>query len=631
MPDFISTINGNVKYIYLFLVVPIIMFQVFFTPPFQTPDSPNNFDRAYQVSRGLVIGRKLNGVSGGSLNSNIISTESLFSYIPFHYNHKLTSNVLSKAELYRWRTNDKTHHEFSSFPNTSVYPPFAYLPQAFAIDIGRLLNLTILNTYRLALLFVSICAIFITYKALSLNSRITPAIFATASLPMVTCLYAAMEADALLISIGFFFAAFMAGRLDDDAPRKHDIIYASLMILFLALQKPPYIGLTLLLFSPGLVVANSYGFLKRFALAISIVTAVLVWIIYAKITAWVNIDPSHKSLASHLIYIITHPLAFSSMFVNTIASQYSTYYHQMIGVLGWLDAPFPSTYYMLAGAALIVASLLSLAPIKLTDWFILLISILSSVGMVFVALYADWSNVKSTIIQGVQGRYFLPLLPLSFMLLYPNVSSSCLIKKLNSILSFASSKSSMRAFIISPFLIAEYSFLYLLFPLITFIYSAGVIIDRYYLYREQVPSVTIKTSNADQRAIPISQGESINLLLRAPSAPYGASHLKVIDVLMATYSGTANGTITLRACINNECSKSAIDVDNQKDNSYFKFKLDRELSVNSGSKINIMITKQNGYKPAAIWLWRKRGPLVMRLSIDNKVIDNMSPRIRFIY
>ena len=102
MSDFISITNKNIKFIYLFLVVPIIMFQVFFTPPFQTPDSPNNFDRAYQVSNGLLIGRKLNSVSGGYLNNNIISTESVFGYIPFHYNHKITSNVLSKAGRFQF-------------------------------------------------------------------------------------------------------------------------------------------------------------------------------------------------------------------------------------------------------------------------------------------------------------------------------------------------------------------------------------------------------------------------------------------------------------------------------------------------------------------------------------------------
>jgi uncharacterized membrane protein len=631
MSDFISITNKNIKFIYLFLVVPIIMFQVFFTPPFQTPDSPNNFDRAYQVSNGLLIGRKLNSVSGGYLNNNIISTESVFGYIPFHYNHKITSNVLSKADLYRWNNNGKRQYTFSSFPNTSVYPPFAYLPQACAIGIGRLLDLSILHTYRLALLFVSLCAIFITYKALSLNSRITPAIFAAASLPMVTCLYAAMEADALLISIGFLLAAFMASKISDNEYHSSNIIYVSLMILFLALQKPPYIGLILLLFAPGLIVSNSYGFMKRLGFSIAITAIVAEWIVYAKSTAWINIDPSHKSLLLHLVYIITHPVTFITIFLRTIDSQSLIYYHQLVGVLGWLDAPLPGKYYLIAAAAFFVAAALSSAKLKLTDWMFLLLSVSSSAIMVFIALYADWSPVKSTIIQGVQGRYFLPLLPLSFMLLYPAIHSFYYINKRNGFLGLASIKSPIYSAIFASVRVALYSFLYFLFPLITFVYTAGVIIDRYYLIQTQAPSVTIKTSNIGQQPIPIPQGESVNIILRAPSAPYGASQLKGIDVLMATYSGTANGIVTLRACNSDKCAHSTLSVDNQKDNSYFNFLLNRKLAVHAGDNINIRITHVNGSNPVAIWLWRRIGSFIEQLSVGNKNIKNMSPRITLTY
>jgi len=634
MATFITTTNNNVRFIYLLSVLPIIIFQVFFTPPFQTPDSPNNFDRAYQVSNGILIGALDNNISGGYLNSNIISTESLFNYIPFHYNNKITANVIDKARLYAWENKDKNKKKyiFSSFPNTSVYPPLAYLPQAGAIDIGRLLDLSILQTYRLSLLFVSLCAVFFTYYALNFNSSITPAIFASATLPMVTCLYAAMESDALLISIGFLLAAFMARRTTDNDYHKSNIIYASIMITFLALQKPPYIGLVLLLFIPGFVVSKSYGLMKRIGFSVVIIAIVTAWITYAKSTAWVNIDPSHQSLISHVIYIITHPAIFITIFLKTIDSQYQSYYHQLIGVLGRLDAPFSGEYYVIAGAALILAATLSSARLKLTDWVFLLLSVLSSAIMIFIALYADWSPVKSTMIEGVQGRYFLPMLPLSFMLLYPATHYFYYLKKRNNFFCWTTaSKQSTYATVFIYVRAASYSFLYFLFPLITFIYTAGVIIDRYYLINTQSPSVTIKTSSVGQIPIPIFQGESVSLTLRAPSAPYGASQLKGINVLMATYSGTANGTVNLRACDSDTCTHSSLNIANQKDNSYFNFLLNKILVVHAGENINIIITHANGSKPIAIWLWRKNGSVVEQTSVGNKNIKGMSPRIILTY
>ena len=43
--------------------------------------------------------------------------------------------------------------------------------------------------------------------------------------------------------------------------------------------------------------------------------------------------------------------------------------------------------------------------------------ILCSVGMVFVSMFISWTPRESVEIFGIQGRYFLPLLPLAILLL----------------------------------------------------------------------------------------------------------------------------------------------------------------------------------------------------------------------
>lgn len=48
---------------------------------------------------------------------------------------------------------------------------------------------------------------------------------------------------------------------------------------------------------------------------------------------------------------------------------------------------------------------------------IILLIILAIVGLVFTSLYIQWTKPGETAIAGVQGRYFIPILPLALLLL----------------------------------------------------------------------------------------------------------------------------------------------------------------------------------------------------------------------
>lgn len=48
---------------------------------------------------------------------------------------------------------------------------------------------------------------------------------------------------------------------------------------------------------------------------------------------------------------------------------------------------------------------------------IIALIILAIVGLVFTSLYIQWTETEEVTIKGVQGRYFLPVLPLILLLL----------------------------------------------------------------------------------------------------------------------------------------------------------------------------------------------------------------------
>jgi hypothetical protein len=55
-------------------------------------------------------------------------------------------------------------------------------------------------------------------------------------------------------------------------------------------------------------------------------------------------------------------------------------------------------------------------------WFTLMvvIGVISSAGLIFAALYLGWTPVGAPVVEGVQGRYFLPLLA-ALVLVCPRV------------------------------------------------------------------------------------------------------------------------------------------------------------------------------------------------------------------
>jgi uncharacterized membrane protein len=88
---------------------------------------------------------------------------------------------------------------------------------------------------------------------------------------------------------------------------------------------------------------------------------------------------------------------------------------QTVGVLGWLDTPLPEPFYRLAWGLLLAAMLVD--PFRQarvavgTRLLYLAVFVLTFTG-VLLALYLAWSEVGAVNVGSVQGRYFVPLIPL---------------------------------------------------------------------------------------------------------------------------------------------------------------------------------------------------------------------------
>ncbi|MGK8797795.1 DUF2142 domain-containing protein [Burkholderia cenocepacia] len=389
------------------------------TPPFQTPDAVNHFYRATQVSAGRWMGERYPGTSGGAIDSGAIEFAGLFNPIIFHPGTKVDGRLLEQAASIRWSGLARQ----AEFPNTAIYPPYAYLPQAAAIGIGRGVRLTVQRTYMLACLFGLIASTGLTFWAIRMGRATAFPIFVIALLPMTSMIFASVSQETLVFPAIFLLIAYLE-RLAESSRRidaRALVIIGAVLVLSIS-ARPPYAGLLLLLFRPGLRFDDhGFGLLRRITacIAIGVIAMAASWIFGS--AAWAPVPPP-RSVGGQLAYLIGNPAEIVRIAVATMREHLSFYCQSFVGILGWLNVHLGRGYYvaaawMLGLAAAVAAITPGVAIRSVSDRSLLLLSVLACGGMIFGSLYLTWTPLHAPVVEGVQGRYFVPLAPLLLMAL----------------------------------------------------------------------------------------------------------------------------------------------------------------------------------------------------------------------
>ena len=385
------------------------------TPPFQVPDEQEHFHRAYQLSELQLRGTMVGGRAGGVLPSSLIEmSEAFLGTRAIHAERQITAQPLRDTWLAFGRPLDPDRREFVDFTSTAFYSPMGYLPQAIAIAGGRWARAGPLALLYLARLTNALVAV----ALLSWSVRLMPigreAVMVAGLLPMAVFEYASAAPDAAVISTAFLFTTVaLRAQLRGDWTAD-EIAIAAVSGLVFCSQKPVYAPLLLL----GLPSALTGKRRKRILLANSVILVVglgatAFWIHFALSK---DIAPlPGMSIADQRAYITAHPLGYFKVIAHSIWHYRIFYFKSLIGVLGWLTIYLPKIVYVLAASALLLSILTEPAdvprlPTLAVVWNIFLL--IASVLLIMTSIYLIFEYVASSTVEGVQGRYFIPLLPL---------------------------------------------------------------------------------------------------------------------------------------------------------------------------------------------------------------------------
>jgi uncharacterized membrane protein len=410
----------------IFLLIGLFFGIVFIilTPPFQVADESTHFWKAYENSEFKNFGTMMNGVNGDFLPASLSYTiYQLKDDIPFHSWKKYDIEKTFSFLNYPLTPDEKSYQ-----PVLGVYAPVAYAPQIIAISLGKLLNWSPLALMYLGRLFNFCAWLFLIYLAIQITPVGKWVFMALALTPMSLFQAASVSQDAFIngiafLSIGFFL--FLILDKNKKVITSRDMLILCVFIVFLSLSKQIYssIGLLFLLI-PLNKFRNTKDFILKLCFLVGLIMIVNISWQYLTRDLLRDVVVGYGYNLEDQIFFITHnPINFSIIFINTLFNNGSLYLTSFIGNLGWLDTVLPDYIYILGFGVLFFISIvdndddkqLSLRH-KVLFCFIIIASILG----IFIAQYLIFNPVGAKIIIGPVGRYFIPISPLLFLLLYNN-------------------------------------------------------------------------------------------------------------------------------------------------------------------------------------------------------------------
>ncbi len=399
----------------LILIVGLLL--VFLTPFGAGTDEDTHLGRIWEISNGALV------------PNQYLSTGAHYPFAFYQISYRQDVN-LTPVTWDAWKEQMSIHIDWDNFithiTRTRYFPTF-YLPQAVILGVmGRLLDLPVgIFYYAIRLSYL------LTYALLCyLAIRIVPIgkwlMGLVCVLPMSLFGATAITPDAVMNGTAFLFIAWILAlnrpERKDTFTRKEWFITV-LLVLAVCTLKPNCFPLLLILF---LVPRAKLGpkpwlaaFLALTALAVLVVG--LGWNILTASELVTTPGADTYSVSEQLKGVLAEPLRFLSALGQTAFLRAPEYLVDLIGESGYGYWPLPALVYWIAPILLLLAVLSDSHKELFTArrrWLILAIFLMVYLGTI-ILFYLLYNPPGTTLIPGVQGRYFLFILPLLLLALLP--------------------------------------------------------------------------------------------------------------------------------------------------------------------------------------------------------------------
>jgi uncharacterized membrane protein len=423
--------NLSVQKIFLFFAVPWGFTMIFLTPPLQVPDEQAHFFKAFQLSEGKILPQS-NGISlGGQLPVSLTAFMEVWKVVIIDKKGKVSVNDFQESINIPLNPHNT---QFTSYLFTALYSPIPHIPQATGIFLGRILNLPVLVIFYLGRLFNLLFCTIILFIAIK-NIPVFKWLFLfIALMPMTIYLAGSLSGDAITISLAILFISLVM-KLTFEKTRNilnHEFMVLLLIGLLLTLAKNTYFPIILL----GLLIpVKKFGSIKNYIIKILTLLSLasIVVVFYSNIVHhfFSQIDLAeiyssypgapHFNPDKQLDFILSNPLYFLSAMIHSFWFFKAFIIETHVGAFGWDFYRLPLIHIYLYPVLLLAFVVLETKKeinIGGRQKILLFISLSGSILVFSLIMYMIWAAVGANQLTNLQGRYFIPIIPLFWMLFY---------------------------------------------------------------------------------------------------------------------------------------------------------------------------------------------------------------------
>ncbi len=408
---------------FLFTGAVLAVLYLLLLPPLSVPDEEVHYKQAYQITN-RILGKGQSAPDTMQMDNEDFHSMQLFETTP-----SLTEYDKLKTKI----TQTERESGVSVIPHSDTRAPaVTYLPGVIGILLGRILGLNGLWVIYLGRICSILCYLFLMYWFIRTMYFAKTAAFVMAILPMTIQQCCSYSYDSLVIEFAFLYIAVVFRLIYEKEPiqKRQMLLYAAFMILLSICKGGTYMPLCLLTL---LIPAERFSSKQRKWIFTGCMAGIAIAAFLSGTLRSVLfvVSPTEEQAAGAYLAgetygaagLLSNPMEFILLSTRTLFLNSDSFLENMLGMqLGWLDINV-SRIVIYAMLLLIALSALQIGEnkegqkpeITIRQKLFCLFVAVCSVGMVFVSMFISWTPRESMEIFGIQGRYFLPLLPLAII------------------------------------------------------------------------------------------------------------------------------------------------------------------------------------------------------------------------
>lgn len=412
----IINIKDSIEHNFLIVYSGLMIFFIFLNPMGQTPDEYMHFLRAYSISEGKILGIKSD--DGYSIGSYL--PKGLYDKVVLSDGGICTIDNNIKIENYNKSINKDTvsDKEFYTLNNTLVYPVISYLPQTIGIFIGKLLNMSVFGVFTMGRFLNMIFYGLLSFSSINIiKKKYKLILMFIALLPMSFYLGTSLSTDSILIGLSLLYIALCFSETELKE-RKNIRIWMYSVGILMSLCKFTYLPIILL---HWLTDKNHKKNIKKGILFdVICISIVGLWNLFVMLNVESISNDQNIIPLEQVKFILMHPVRYIFTILYTIYYNFYDYILQL-NTIGWLTHTLkllvPFTILLFIVYSFVKTSEEDREKLKSGELAIIAVSIIGTIIFIFTALYLTWTPVGYKMISGVQGRYFIPVIPIMMIFL----------------------------------------------------------------------------------------------------------------------------------------------------------------------------------------------------------------------